>query len=436
MPSLIDLATIDLRGAFDFAIMVEEDAQIRYEQLSRLMGNDPGGAGDVFRMMVVNEGKHRSQLVSRREALFREEPPRIQLSVMVDGMERPEVDDDELPRTAREALELTIAAEKRAYEFYRDLVPHVEDLEVRAFFQGLMKEEAEHGELLAKKVAQLDASPTGGKVRSAPQRQVVSAPADAYPDRAALESILPRFDAATQAVAVGVIVRGMAQEEVAAVLGVSRRAVASKLTQFLGIARRHVAVALAAAALTGCGGGFAMTDAPTQGTRAELRGDSVAMGAQDNEPTAQADGAGPAARGDLGERATEGEGGARSAIHPGAGASDLEFSAGLQEPPQQSVVPAPPAWTPPPDADASPTPLIEDVWPDKGPVTGGDHVVIRGKNLQAAQVLFGLVPGTIIEASEDHVTVAAPESDAGPVSIVVTNRDGNYAVGGSFQYYK
>jgi rubrerythrin len=164
MPPLINFADLDLRGAFDFAIMIEEDAQIRYEQLSRLLGNDPGGAGDVFRMMVVNEGKHRSELVMRREAIFRKDPPRIEISVMDEGGESPETDDD-LPRTAREALELALAAEKRAYEFYRDALPNIKDAGVIAFFEGLMQEEAEHGALLASKISELDArTRPGGKV--------------------------------------------------------------------------------------------------------------------------------------------------------------------------------------------------------------------------------------------------------------------------------
>ena len=40
------------------------------EQLSRLLGSDAAGAGDVFRMMRAAEGKHRSQLIARRERLF------------------------------------------------------------------------------------------------------------------------------------------------------------------------------------------------------------------------------------------------------------------------------------------------------------------------------------------------------------------------------
>ncbi len=67
-----------------------------------------------------------------------------------------------------------------------------------------------------------------------------STPVDVYPDRALAQSVLSRFDAATQAVAVGVIVDGMEHEEVAAALGVSRRTVARKLERFLENARKYL----------------------------------------------------------------------------------------------------------------------------------------------------------------------------------------------------
>ncbi|MFL5248437.1 MAG: RNA polymerase sigma factor [Myxococcales bacterium] len=67
-----------------------------------------------------------------------------------------------------------------------------------------------------------------------------STPAETYPDRQLAQSVLSRFDAATQAVAVGVIVDGMEHEEVAAALGVSRRTVARKLDRFLENARKYI----------------------------------------------------------------------------------------------------------------------------------------------------------------------------------------------------
>ncbi len=79
---------------------------------------------------------------------------------------------------------------------------------------------------------------------------------------------------------------------------------------------------------------------------------------------------------------------------------DIEFNAnaGLPEPLQQMVVPPPDPWRPDPAAETRPPPVIEDVQPRAGPAAGGARVTIRGKNLRAAQVMFGLDPARIVAA--------------------------------------
>ena len=207
-----------------------------------------------------------------------------------------------------------------------------------------------------------------------------------------------------------------------------------------------LAIVLAAAAITGCQGGLAVTDAPERSFHAESRRAAPAKvdRAEDQDKAAEGEGE-VADEPDPDERTTDGD---RAEAERDSSVqflaiqtpetTDLEFSEGLAEPPQQKVVPAPAPWTPAPGAEAGAKPIIEDVWPVKGPVSGGDRVVIRGKNLDAAQVVFGLAPAQIISVSEAHdtLTVAVPACGAGQVAIVVTNRDGNYAVaGGTFEYY-
>jgi RNA polymerase sigma-70 factor (ECF subfamily) len=63
---------------------------------------------------------------------------------------------------------------------------------------------------------------------------------DAFPDRALAVQLLERVDETTRSVAVGVLVDGMEHEEVASVLGISRRTVARKLERFLESARKFV----------------------------------------------------------------------------------------------------------------------------------------------------------------------------------------------------
>jgi RNA polymerase sigma-70 factor (ECF subfamily) len=67
-----------------------------------------------------------------------------------------------------------------------------------------------------------------------------AAPASSLTDRVLVQGLLSRFDPDTQTVAVGVLVDGMEHEEVAAVLGISRRTVARRLDRFLEGARKYL----------------------------------------------------------------------------------------------------------------------------------------------------------------------------------------------------
>lgn len=58
------------------------------------------------------------------------------------------------------------------------------------------------------------------------------------PERRLAAQVLARFDPTTQAVAVGMLVDGMQGEELAGLLGISRRTVHRKLSRFLAGARR------------------------------------------------------------------------------------------------------------------------------------------------------------------------------------------------------
>ena len=58
-----------------------------------------------------------------------------------------------------------------------------------------------------------------------------------YPARSLAQAVLARFDEGTQAVAVGILVDGMEQEELARALGISRKTVQRRLERFLERAR-------------------------------------------------------------------------------------------------------------------------------------------------------------------------------------------------------
>ena len=114
---------------------------------------------------------------------------------------------------------------------------------------------------------------------------------------------------------------------------------------------------------------------------------------------------------------------------------DLEFNAGLPEPVQQNVVAPPPPWTPPPEADSNPRPVIDAISPPAARSSGGAAITIRGRNLDAMQVLFGMSPAPIVTQGPELLVVQAPPGPPGDAPIVVTNRDGNYAVAAmAFRY--
>jgi hypothetical protein len=104
---------------------------------------------------------------------------------------------------------------------------------------------------------------------------------------------------------------------------------------------------------------------------------------------------------------------------------DLEYTPGLQEPIQQTVAPPPATWTPP-ETDR-PQPVIEAIQPRSAGAVGGTRVVIRGRNLRVAQVMFGNAAARIASASANAVTVEAPPG-AGQAVIAVTNDDGTWAM--------
>lgn len=149
----LDFSKLTLRGALDLAITIEEEAQLRYQEFAAQVA-DPAAAA-FFREMVVNESKHRRQLEARRHVLFRHEPPRLETSLLED-VEAP--DPSEVPRaiSAREAMEVALRAEVRAWEFYDGALAHIADPDVKAFFTELRSEEMEHQALLKERLARLD----------------------------------------------------------------------------------------------------------------------------------------------------------------------------------------------------------------------------------------------------------------------------------------
>ncbi len=153
MPIPIDFANLDLRSAFDLAIGIEEDAQLRYQEFASMV--DDADAAQFFSDMANNEERHRRSLESQRDVLSRHAPPRFDTSI-AEGVEAPNPAEVARSMSAREAMELALRAEIRAHEFYASAAPNVRDAGVRQLFENLKEAELEHEQTLRKLLQDLD----------------------------------------------------------------------------------------------------------------------------------------------------------------------------------------------------------------------------------------------------------------------------------------
>jgi rubrerythrin len=143
MPKL-DFSTLSLLDALDLAILIEEEAQERYEEFtSSLKLHHTSEAARFFATMAVNEAKHGSELLARRKALFGETPTRVSRDMLWD-VEAPDFDQSRMFMTTRQAMDVALACEVKAYDYFDEALAHVRNEEVRALFEELRDEEAEH----------------------------------------------------------------------------------------------------------------------------------------------------------------------------------------------------------------------------------------------------------------------------------------------------
>jgi rubrerythrin len=158
MSTRIDYAKLSLMDAIDLAALIEIEAQKRYTQFAERLGSrDTGDAGAVFEAMAVNEGKHGEQLAERRVALFGETPPKVRLDDIFD-VEAPDFGAPAMGMSPLKAYQVALSSEKKAFAFYDLALRHVSHPEVKALFEELREEEAEHVRMLEEIMAKLPPS--------------------------------------------------------------------------------------------------------------------------------------------------------------------------------------------------------------------------------------------------------------------------------------
>jgi erythrin-vacuolar iron transport family protein len=157
MPA-IDVRTLTLQDALDLAIAIEEEAQARYDGFAKITGGRyEGDAADMFRQMASYESRHREELATRRRHLFGNAPARVTAEDL-DDVEAPHRGSPRVFMSARQALEVALASEEKARDFFSDALGRVDDREVHALFQDLVHEEEKHVRLVQER---LDALPQG-----------------------------------------------------------------------------------------------------------------------------------------------------------------------------------------------------------------------------------------------------------------------------------
>lgn len=151
----IDFAKLSLMDALDLAILIEDEAQERYEDFAAQMEQHrTPEAAKFFRYMVENEAKHGRELLARRVQRFGDAPQAVTRAMILD-IEAPDYDAARAFMSPRNAMKAALASEVKAYEFFVAALPSLADPEVRALFKELSDEEVEHQHLVNIELAKL-----------------------------------------------------------------------------------------------------------------------------------------------------------------------------------------------------------------------------------------------------------------------------------------
>ncbi|MBK7876230.1 MAG: ferritin family protein [Planctomycetes bacterium] len=140
----LDPAQFSLRDALDVAILIEEEARDRYDELAeQLAVHHTPEAAAFFRRMARIEERHRNQLLERRQTRFSGEASRVRREMIFD-IEAPEYDEARAFMSVREALEVALRSEIKAHAWFSNALLSVQDPDVRGLFSELAAEELDH----------------------------------------------------------------------------------------------------------------------------------------------------------------------------------------------------------------------------------------------------------------------------------------------------
>lgn len=132
---------MDPLAALEMAISREKGAQEFYAGVAGVMTNE--ALANKFKYLAVTEEGHFHQLSELYEKVAKKRLPATLMATEISGqMVSPAI-------TAAEALDLAMAAEQKAYEFYRQMALRARSDRAREMFEFLATEEMEHKRLLS-----------------------------------------------------------------------------------------------------------------------------------------------------------------------------------------------------------------------------------------------------------------------------------------------
>ncbi|MCP4896142.1 MAG: ferritin family protein [bacterium] len=153
----IDFSKLSLKDAIDLAILVEDEAEERYNEfVAQMKAHHTDDAAKFFKFMAGNEAKHGEELRKRRNSLFGNESSQVDRSMLWD-VEAPDYDKARAFMSIHAALEVALDAETKAYEFFDKALAQISDEGVKELFTELREEEIEHQDLVKEQMAKYPA---------------------------------------------------------------------------------------------------------------------------------------------------------------------------------------------------------------------------------------------------------------------------------------
>jgi rubrerythrin len=143
----LDFSKLSGTDVLDMAIAIEDEAEVYYQQLADWVRDGDPEVRTFFQRMAGLEQRHRTQIVEERKRLFGD-APKSNAEKVSWAVEMPDFDQVPNDATLRQAFEVALESETRAFDFYAGALEYALDEKIAALFEDLRRAEAQHKRLL------------------------------------------------------------------------------------------------------------------------------------------------------------------------------------------------------------------------------------------------------------------------------------------------